>query len=166
MKKLKRYYLSILNKKGTYFSQFAIVNLFLKRYSLGHVYEAFFLKCFTQNFIHVFLKSSLSKFLFCSGTYETTFFCNYTFFFKRKNLRVLFACFLIIKWHYCCGDFLTGCILKKVKGGFSVDLGGLLCFMPLHFVGKNVFSSSFCTPNNVSLFIVCVIRFWFLPCKL
>jgi hypothetical protein len=160
MKKLKEHYLSKLDQKSTYFYQFITVNFFLKRYSLGPVYKAFFFKCSTQNFIYLFLKSSLSKFLFCSGTYETTFFCNYIFFFKRKNLRVLFACFLTLKWHYSCGDFLTGCILKRVKGGFSVDLGGLLCFMPLYLLGKNVFSRSFCTPNIVSLFIMCAIRPW------
>jgi hypothetical protein len=159
MKKLKEHYLNTTDQKAYYFSQLVTVGFFLKRYSLGQVYKSLLLKCSTQNFIHSFFKSSLSKFLFCSGIYETTFFCNYIFFFKRKSLNVLSACFLSIKWHYCCGDYLTGCILKRVKGGFTVDLGGLLCFMPLHFVGKNTFSRSLCTSNLVSLFMMYGIKF-------
>ena len=26
--------------------------------------------------------------------------------------------------------FFIGCVLKQVKGGFTIDLGGLVCFMP------------------------------------
>ncbi|KAH8042879.1 hypothetical protein SO694_mt00007 (mitochondrion) [Aureococcus anophagefferens] len=50
------------------------------------------------------------------------------------------------------GNFLIGCVLKQVKGGFTVDLGGLVCFMPYSLSEGTRFASYSPKVNTSQLF--------------
>ena len=72
--------------------------------------------------------ASVVKFLFHVEKYNTNILSRHSK--KKKNSFNLKGQIPKIQKSVNCGNFFIGCVLKQVKGGFTVDLGGLLCFMP------------------------------------
>jgi hypothetical protein len=77
---------------------------------------------------------ALVSFLFFVGAYETTIFSQPCSSLNPIGVS-LPARICGIQTTIVEGSFLVGCVLKQVKGGFAVDLGGLVCFMPFSLAG-------------------------------
>ena len=73
---------------------------------------------------------SIVKFLFHVEKYNTNILSRSNKTLKKNKSFNLKKQILEIQKSVNCGNFFIGCVLKQVKGGFTVDLGGLLCFMP------------------------------------
>lgn len=72
--------------------------------------------------------NSVVKFLFRIDKYETNILNRHTSFNKQSfNIKENIP---KIKKGLQNDTFFIGCVLKQVKGGFTIDLGGLVCFMP------------------------------------
>lgn len=74
--------------------------------------------------------ASVVKFLFHVEKYNTNLLSRHSKVSKKKNTFNLKSQIPKIQKSVNYGNFFIGCVLKQVKGGFTVDLGGLLCFMP------------------------------------
>jgi hypothetical protein len=60
-----------------------------------------------------------------------------------------------IKRNFVDRSFTTGCILKQVKGGYIIELNGLVCFMPYSLSDGNRFSRYNPSLNSIQLFQLC-----------
>ena len=74
--------------------------------------------------------TSVVQFLFHVEKYNTNILSRHNKISIKKNAFNLKSQIPKIQKSVNSGNFFVGCILKQVKGGFTVDLGGLLCFMP------------------------------------
>tara|TARA_B100000768_G_scaffold180871_1_gene202000 strand:+ start:172 stop:984 length:813 start_codon:yes stop_codon:yes gene_type:complete len=73
-------------------------------------------------------ENSVVKFLFSIDKYDTKMLNRHTSF--NKHLFKIKENIPKIKKGLQKDKFFIGCVLKQVKGGFTIDLGGLVCFMP------------------------------------
>jgi len=132
----KKYLPSGLKKKADYLNQIIgsgasfdqAVYYSLKKKSLGIQANTILLDSQEKDLFDLSAKNSLVKFLFCIYKYNSAIFSRHkASILEKSNLKNRI---LKIKKNIHNGDFLAGCILKQVKGGFTVDLEGLICFMP------------------------------------
>jgi hypothetical protein len=138
MIELEKKYLSPgLAKKCTYFSQVIYKEGYLKgsfRYSLRkspvRKPKIISLDCLDKSVFSMSAKNTIVKFLFRIKEYDPVVFSRHRKPYLKPGQLNLKNIVSKIKRHLTKGEFLTGCALKKVKGGFTIDLGGLLCFMP------------------------------------
>jgi len=97
-------------------------------------------------------KNSVVKFLFRIDEYETNILGRHSTFGLQKKSFEFSEQIPKIKKDIKTGNFLIGCVLKQVKGGFTVDLGGLVCFMPYSLSEGTRFSPYSPDVNTTQLF--------------
>lgn len=99
-----------------------------------------------------FGEHSVAKFLFRLDRYETNLLNRHTCYNSGKETIDFKKLVPSIKKDVETGNFLIGCVLKQVKGGFTIDLGGLVCFMPYSLSEGTRFSSYSPKANTSQLF--------------
>jgi hypothetical protein len=99
----------------------------------------------------LFKKPLLCSFLLYLNTYKTFFLSDKNHFCLRKNqFYKKYGLHKIIRKKKA---LLVGCILKKVKGGFIVDIRGFICFLPFS-LSKSSLEKDFCYLFPVRLFSI------------
>jgi hypothetical protein len=99
-----------------------------KSNSLSAEATFFILKRLEKRRRALFTKSLLCNFLLYLNNYKTFFFSSKKQFCVRKKTSYKkYGPAKIIRKKK---SLLAGCVLKKVKGGFIVDIRGFLCFLP------------------------------------
>jgi hypothetical protein len=104
-----------------------------KRYLYKSVYlnaesKFFLLKRLEKRRRTLFTKTLLSVFLRYLNNYKTFFFSNKEQFYLRK--KQFYQKHSLAKTIRKKKSLFIGCVLKKVKGGFIVDIRGFICFLP------------------------------------
>lgn len=100
-------------------------------------------------------ENSIVKFLFRIDKYNTFVLSRHT----ELNIKGSFSDFkqqlLKIKKSITKSNFFIGCVLKQVKGGFTIELDGLVCFMPYSLSDGSRFSPYKPKVNAIQLFQPC-----------
>jgi len=104
---------------------------------------------------NLFEENSIVKFLFRVDKYNTFVLSRY----MEPSTRGSFLNFKqqlpLIKKSILKNKFFIGCVLKQVKGGFTVELNGLVCFMPYSLSDGSRFSPYKPKTNALQLFQPC-----------
>ena len=120
--------------------------------SIGGEPKKVLLRSPERNISNLNNKNSLVNFLFHMEKYETSVFSKEKGSVKGQNPLSLKSRIASIKQNIEVGEFLAGCALKQVKGGFTIDFEGLICFMPYSLSEGTRFMPYTPKPNAVQLF--------------
>lgn len=99
--------------------------------------------------------NSIVKFLFRMNKYDTNILTRDVNPIEELNFYNLGQQLPKIKRNFVDRSFTTGCILKQVKGGYIIELNGLVCFMPYSLSDGNRFSRYNPSLNSIQLFQLC-----------
>ena len=99
--------------------------------------------------------NSIVKFLFRMNKYDTNILTRDVNPIEELNFYNLGQQLPKIKRNFVDRSFTTGCILKQVKGGYIIELNGLVCFMPYSLSDGNRFYRYNPSLNSIQLFQLC-----------
>lgn len=109
--------------------------------------------------------NSIVKFLFRMNKYNTNILTRHVNPIEELNFFNLGQQLPKIKRSFVDRSFTTGCILKQVKGGYIIELNGLICFMPYSLSDGNRFSRYNPALNSIQLFQLCGVSLVITPEK-